>query len=50
MGCSSAREKIEVQMLMLQMRKKEIHKERQDKLEKLIKVTGEPKRCSPLWV
>lgn len=48
MGCSSAREKIEVQMLMLQMRKKEIHKERQDKLEKLIKVTGEPVKRKPV--
>lgn len=48
MGCSSAREKIEVQMLMLQMRKKEIHKERQDKLTKLIKVTGEPVKRKPV--
>ena len=35
-------------MLMLQMRKKEIHKERQDKLEKLIKVTGEPVKRKPV--
>ena len=48
MGCSSAREKIEVQMLMLQMRKKEIHNERQDKITKLMKLTGSPVERKPV--
>ena len=48
MGCSSAREKIEVQMLMLQMRKKAIHKERQDNIAKLTKLTGLPVERKPV--
>ena len=42
MGCSSAREKIESNMLILKLKRVEINQEREEKIKELEKITGKP--------
>jgi hypothetical protein len=48
MGCTSSREKLESQMLTLNMRKADIQQEREEHLEKLSKLTGIPVTRKPV--
>ena len=48
MGCTSSREKLESQMLTLNMRKADIQQEREEHLEKLTKLTGIPVTRKPV--
>ena len=41
MGCESAKEKIETQMMTLKLERADIMAEREDKLKELEKITGE---------